>query len=351
MKIILTGVAGFIGFHLARHLLERGDEVIGIDNINKYYDIELKHSRLKELGIEINNSNETNNYHSSLFPRLNFYIADIANKNDILEIFDQNKPDAVCNIAAQAGVRYSIENPDVYIQSNIVGFFNLLEATRQSGIKNFCFSSSSSVYGLNNNYPFCEENHTDHPISLYAATKKANEMLAHSYSSLYNIATTGLRFFTVYGPWGRPDMAPMLFADAILRDKPIKLFNNGNMVRDFTYIDDVVAAILCVIDKPAKPSPNWDASSPNPSISSAPYRIYNVGNSNPIQLLDFIEAIETAMNKKAIKEFYPMQVGDVLITSADTNALFHEFQFKPQTELNLGIKKFTDWFLKYYSKR
>ena len=292
MKILVTGTAGFIGFHLAQKLLQRGDTVIGLDNINDYYDVNLKYARLNELGIDKNELEENKLTSSKTYPNHKFIKANLEDAQIINELFETQKFDAVCNLAAQAGVRYSIENPHAYIQSNVVGFMNILEACRNYNVKNLSYASSSSVYGLNKSQPFKTSDHTDHPVSLYAATKKSNEMMAHTYSHLYNISTTGLRFFTVYGPYGRPDMAPMLFADAILNNRAIKVFNHGNMSRDFTYVDDIVDGIIKIIDNPAKISDNFDPNNPSPDISSAPYRIYNIGNNSPVQLLDFIETLE-----------------------------------------------------------
>ncbi len=288
MKILVTGTAGFIGFHLAKKLLERGDEVVGLDNINDYYDVNLKYARLNELGINKDEISSNKLVSSKTFPKHKFIKMDLANTDEIYALFEKEKFDAVCNLAAQAGVRYSLENPHAYIDSNVKGFMNILEACRHNDVNNLAYASSSSVYGLNKSQPFKTSDHTDHPISLYAATKKSNEMMAHTYSHLYNISTTGLRFFTVYGPWGRPDMAPILFADAILNNRPIKVFNHGNMSRDFTYVGDVVDGIVKVIDNPAKTTEEFNPTNPNPSISSAPYRIYNIGNNAPVQLLDFI---------------------------------------------------------------
>jgi len=351
MKILVTGTAGFIGYHLALKLLQRGEDVIGLDNINDYYDVNLKYARLNELGIDKNGLFENNKLiQSKTYPKHKFVRMDLADTKSIYELFESEKFDAVCNLAAQAGVRYSIENPHAYIDSNIKGFMNILEACRHNDIKNLSYASSSSVYGLNKAQPFKTSDHTDHPVSLYAATKKSNEMMAHTYSHLYNISTTGLRFFTVYGPWGRPDMAPMLFADAILNDRAIKVFNHGNMSRDFTYIDDIVDGIIKVIDNPAKINENFDAQNPNPDISSAPYRIYNIGNNAPVQLLDFIETLENKIGIEAKKNFMDMQAGDVVSTYADTNDLINDFNYKPDTKLADGISEFVKWYRKFYEK-
>lgn len=350
MKILVTGTAGFIGFHLAKKLLERGDEVIGIDNINDYYDINLKYSRLNELGInkeEIKNNALTK---SSRFEKHSFAKTNLEDYEAINQLFKKQKFDSVCNLAGQAGVRYSIENPHSYIQSNIVGFLNILEACRHNNVNNLCYASSSSVYGLNKEQPFKTSDHTDHPVSLYAATKKSNEMMAHSYSHLYNIKTTGLRFFTVYGPWGRPDMAPMLFADAILNDRPIKVFNNGNMSRDFTYIDDIVDGIIKVIDNPSKSIEKNDNNNLSPENSTAPYKIYNIGNNAPVELVEFIETIEKSIGIKAKKNFMPMQDGDVVSTYADTQELNENLNYKSKTNLKDGISKFIQWYKSFYQK-
>ena len=348
MKILVTGTAGFIGFHLAQKLLQRGDTVIGLDNINDYYDVNLKYARLNELGIDKNELEENKLISSKTFPNHKFVKTNLENTQTINELFETQKFDAVCNLAAQAGVRYSIENPHAYIQSNVVGFMNILEACRNYNVKNLSYASSSSVYGLNKSQPFKTSDHTDHPVSLYAATKKSNEMMAHTYSHLYNISTTGLRFFTVYGPYGRPDMAPMLFADAILNDRTIKVFNHGNMSRDFTYVDDIVDGIIKIIDNPAKISNNYDPNNPSPDISSAPYRIYNIGNNSPVQLLDFIETLEESIGINAKKDFLPMQDGDVESTYADVKDLMRDFGYKPETNLKEGITHFVDWFKKFY---
>lgn len=348
MKILVTGTAGFIGYHLAKKLLERGDEVVGIDNINDYYDVNLKYARLSELGIRKNEVKENELLGSTTYPKHQFIKANLEDRETINKLFASEKFDAVCNLAAQAGVRYSLENPHAYIQSNVVGFLNILEACRNYGVKNLCYASSSSVYGLNKSQPFKTSDHTDHPISLYAATKKSNEMMAHTYAHLYNISCTGLRFFTVYGEMGRPDMAPMLFADAIFNDRPIKVFNHGNMSRDFTYVGDIVDGIVKVIDNPAKPSDKFDANNPDPSISNAPYRIYNIGNNSPVQLLDFIKTLEIAIGKEAVKNFMDMQDGDVVSTYADVSELINDFGYKPDTSLEVGIERFVKWYREFY---
>ena len=348
MKILITGAAGFIGYHLSKVLLERGDEVVGIDNINDYYDINLKYARLNEVGIS--DVKEGEKVISNTFENYTFIKMDIADTESMYKLFEEEKFDAVCNLAAQAGIRYSLENPHAYIESNVKGFMNVLEGCRNSGVNNLAFASSSSVYGLNTSQPFKTSDATDHQISIYAATKKANEMMAHTYAHLYGIQTTGLRFFTVYGPWGRPDMAPMLFADAILNDRAIKVFNHGKMSRDFTYIDDIVDGIVKVIDKPARADTTFDASHPNPSRSTAPYRIYNIGNNAPLSLMTFIETLEDTLEKKAEKNFMQMQDGDVVSTYADVNDLIAEFDYKPDTPLAKGVEHFVKWYKDFYKK-
>ena len=332
MKILVTGTAGFIGFHLAKKLLERGDEVIGLDNINDYYDVNLKYARLNELGIQREEVKEKNLVQSTTFLNHKFIKANLEDAKSMNKLFEEEKFDAVCNLAAQAGVRYSIENPHAYIQSNIVGFMNILEACRNYDVKNLAYASSSSVYGLNKSQPFKTTDKTDTPVSLYAATKKSNELMAHTYSHLYNIQTTGLRFFTVYGPWGRPDMAPMLFADAITSDRAINVFNHGKMSRDFTYIDDIVAGIIQVIDNPSD------------------FNVYNIGNNAPLSLMEFIETLEHALGKVSEKNYMPMQDGDVVSTYADVSGLMNDFGYKPNTQLVDGIGKFVTWYRKFYKE-
>ncbi len=348
MKILVTGSAGFIGFHLVKKLLERGDEVVGIDNINDYYDVNLKYGRLNELGIDKEAIVDNLPISSSKYDAHRFVKVDLSDKEEMDRLFKRECFDAVMNLAAQAGVRYSLENPHAYVESNIVGFLNILEGCRNHGVKNLAYASSSSVYGLNQSQPFKTTDKTEHQVSLYAATKKSNEMMAHTYAHLYGIQTTGLRFFTVYGPWGRPDMAPMLFTDAILNDRAIKVFNNGKMSRDFTYIDDIVDGIIKVIDKPAQVNEAWDAKNPEISSSSAPYRLYNIGNNAPLPLMTFIETIEEALAKKAQKNFMPMQDGDVVSTYADVSGLINEFAYKPDTKLKDGIEKFVLWYKEFY---
>ena len=346
MKILVTGTAGFIGYHLAKKLLERGDEVIGLDNINDYYDVELKYARLKQLGIDREDIIDDEVINSSTFKH-KFIKTDLVNSSIIDQLFELEQFDAVCHLAAQAGVRYSIENPRAYIDSNIVGFMNILEACRNYGVKNLSYASSSSVYGLNKSQPFKTTDGTNHPVSLYAATKKSNELMAHTYSHLYNISTTGLRFFTVYGPWGRPDMAPMLFADAITNNRAIKVFNHGNMSRDFTYIDDIVEGVIKIIDNPAQLDNSWSADNPMPNSSLAPYKIYNIGNNAPVKLMDFISEIENSLGRVAEKNFMEMQDGDVESTYADTSELIKVFNYKPYTPLDRGVKEFIQWFIAY----
>lgn len=335
MQILVTGAAGFIGYHLSEKLLARGDKVTGLDNLNDYYDVSLKEARLDRLKA-----------HSDF----NFVKADLRDREAIESLFQETQFDAVINLAAQAGVRYSLENPHAYIDSNIVGFTNILECCRHHNTGHLVYASSSSVYGMNSSMPFSVHDNVDHPISLYAASKKANELMAHTYSHLYKIPTTGLRFFTVYGPWGRPDMALFLFTEAILKGEPIKVFNNGKMQRDFTYIDDIVEGIIRVTDKPATPNPAWDAGSPDPGTSSAPYRLYNIGNNNPVSLMDFIEAIEKAIGKTAEKKLMPMQPGDVAATYANIDALVEAVDYHPGTPVQEGIDKFVAWYMEHMQK-
>ena len=352
MKILVTGTAGFIGFHLAKKLLERGDEVVGIDNINDYYDVNLKYGRLKELGVERSHCEKQSDeaIYSITYRNHKFYKMDLADREAMEQLFKTEKFDAVMNLAAQAGVRYSLENPHAYIQSNVVGFLNILEGCRNNGVKNLAFASSSSVYGLNESQPFKTTDKTEHQVSLYAATKKSNEMMAHTYAHLYGIHVTGLRFFTVYGPWGRPDMAPMLFTDAILNDRAIKVFNNGEMSRDFTYIDDIVDGVIKVIDKQSESNKEWNPKDPEISSSSAPYKIYNIGNNAPLPLMTFIETIEDALGKKAEKNYMPMQDGDVVSTYADVSGLINDFGYKPDTKLADGIGEFVKWYREFYGE-
>ncbi len=332
-KILLTGAAGFIGYHVAKQLLEQDYQVIGLDNINDYYDVNLKLSRL-------NNLNDHPNF---IFERI-----DIADKDKFFAFVELYKPSVVIHLAAQAGVRYSIENPGAYIESNLVGFANVLEVARNFEIEHLIYASSSSVYGANKKIPFSESDSVDHPVSLYAATKKSNELMAHTYSNLYNIPTTGLRFFTVYGPWGRPDMAYFSFTKAIFEGKAINVFNNGNMERDFTYIDDIVEGIIRLIDKPPVNNYNWDFNNPDPATSFAPYRVFNIGNNQPVKLLDFISVLENLIGKEAKKNFLPMQPGDVKTTYANIDRLQKLTGFKPHTSIEEGLEKFIVWYKNYY---
>ena len=333
MKILVTGSAGFIGSFLSQRLIERGDEVIGIDNHNDYYDSKLKDDRLNQF---IDNQNYIH------------FRCDISDKNKIDDIFKNNKPEKVVNLAAQAGVRYSMENPHSYVDSNIVGFTNILEACRYNDIKHLVYASSSSVYGANTVMPFSIHHNIDHPLSLYAASKKANELFAHTYSNLYNLPTTGLRFFTVYGPWGRPDRALFKFTKAILNGETIQVFNHGNHKRDFTYIDDIVEGVIRVLDKPAKSNKEWSSNNPDPGSSFAPWLIYNIGNNNPVELNDYISAIEKFTGIKAKKELLPLQPGDVPDTYADVADLEKYFDYKPSTKIDEGIKNFVNWYKDYY---
>jgi UDP-glucuronate 4-epimerase len=348
MKILITGTAGFIGYHLAKQLLERGDTVVGIDNLNDYYDVRLKYARLANTGIQVNTLAYGKPVESKKYPNYTFIKLDLLDKDQLEDTFEKNKFDAVCNLAAQAGVRYSLTNPDVYIDSNIKGFLNILECCRHFKINHLVYASSSSVYGLNKKMPFNEHDIADHPVSLYAASKKANEMMAHTYSHLFNLRTTGLRFFTVYGPWGRPDMALFIFTKAILEGNPIEVFNNGNMKRDFTYIDDIVDGIVHVIDQPAENNPEWDATNPDPATSNAPFRIFNIGRGAPVNLLDFVSEIEKRVHKKAIKIFRPMQEGDVAETCADVSNLDTVLNYKPKVSVPTGVARFIAWYKSFY---
>lgn len=349
MRILVTGAAGFIGSYVCRRLLERGDEVVGLDNINTYYSLELKYGRLETLGIARDSIDCSKSVPSRSFGNFRFVRMNLEDRQAMQGLFAEECFDKVVHLAAQAGVRYSIENPYAYIESNIDGFLNILEGCRRQKVKHLVYASSSSVYGLNGKVPFSEHDSIAHPVSLYAATKKSNELMAHAYSRLYELPVTGLRFFTVYGPWGRPDMSPFLFADAILNGRPIKVFNHGDMLRDFTYIDDIVEGVVRVVDRIPAGNPVWEAACPDPASSSAPYRIYNIGNSDPVRLMDFISAIEEACGRKAEKIFLPMQPGDVYQTNADTSALEEAVGFRPVTPLSEGIRKTIDWFRRFYN--
>lgn len=344
MKILITGTAGFIGFHLAKKLLERGDTVVGIDCINDYYDVNLKYARLAETGISRDAENWLTPVQSTIYPKYRFLRMKLEDTDAINRLFADEQFDKVCNLAAQAGVRYSLQNPQAYINANIVGFMNILEACRHNNVKHLAYASSSSVYGNNTKMPLSTSDNVDHPISLYAATKKSNELMAHTYSHLFGLPTTGLRFFTVYGPWGRPDMALFLFTKAILADEPIQVFNNGNMVRDFTYVDDIVEGVTRVIDNTPSESSHYGGV----KGGSPYYKIYNIGNSSPVQLLEFISAIEHHLGKKAIKEFLPMQPGDVARTEADVTDLMEDMGYKPDTAVSTGIGKFIEWYKNYF---
>jgi UDP-glucuronate 4-epimerase len=332
-KILVTGAAGFIGYHLSKYLLERDDQVIGLDNLNEYYDVNLKQNRLKQL---------------ISHPEFKFVKLDLADRFGMEALFDKGQFDKVVNLAAQAGVRYSLQNPHSYVDTNVVGFINLLEGCRHSEVKHLVFASSSSVYGANTEMPFSVQHNVDHPVSLYAATKKSNELMAHTYAHLYQLPCTGLRFFTVYGPWGRPDMAYFLFTKAILENKTIDVFNHGNMRRDFTYIDDIVEGVVRVLDRTAKSNPNWSGKAPDAASSKAPYRLYNIGNNQPVELMYFIETIEKALNMKAEKNLLPIQAGDVPETYADIDELLDDVDFKPSTPIEIGIQNFINWYREYY---
>ena len=333
MRVIVTGAAGFIGFHLCRRLLDRGDEVVGIDSVNAYYDVGLKEARLAQLEGR---------------DGFTFHRLDLADGDATAKVFADAKAEVVVNLAAQPGVRYSLVNPKAYIDSNLAGFTNVLEACRRHPVRHLVFASSSSVYGANTQMPYSVHDNVDHPLSLYAATKKANELLAHTYSHVFSIPVTGLRFFTVYGPWGRPDMALFLFTRAILADKPIDVFNHGRMQRDFTYIDDIVEGVVRVMDRPAVPNPEWSGDAPDPGSSRAPYRIYNIGNHQPVELRRFIEVIEATIGKKATLNLLPMQPGDVPATYADIDDLARDVGFAPSTPIETGIARFYDWYREYY---
>jgi UDP-glucuronate 4-epimerase len=333
MKVLVTGAAGFIGFHTARALVDRGDEVIGLDNLNSYYDVALKEARLAQL---------------SGRPAFTFHKLDLADRAAIERLFAETRPQRVAHLGAQAGVRYSIENPHAYVDANLVGMLHVLEGCRHNGVEHLVYASSSSVYGANTRMPFSVHDNVDHPLSLYAATKKANELMAHTYAHLYRLPVTGLRFFTVYGPWGRPDMALFLFTKKILAGEPIDIFNNGHHARDFTYIDDVVEGVLRTLDRLAAPNAAWKGDAPDPGTSTAPYRLYNIGNHEPVALMEFVRVLEEALGRKARKNFLPRQKGDVEVTFADVEALAADVGFVPRTPLAEGIRRFVDWYMKYY---
>jgi UDP-glucuronate 4-epimerase len=333
VKLLVTGAAGFIGFHTSRLLLERGDEVVGLDNLNAYYDPALKQARLEIL---------------TDYPQFRFVKADIADREAMEALFHAEKFQRVVHLAAQAGVRYSIENPHAYVHSNITGFLQVIEGCRRNRVEHLVYASTSSVYGANTNLPFTERQGADHPLTLYAATKRSNELMAHSYSSLYGLPTTGLRFFTVYGPWGRPDMALFLFTKNILAGLPIDVFNDGHHQRDFTYVDDIVKGMLAAVDHVATPDPAWDSDHPNPGTSCVPYRIYNIGNQTPVSLLRYIEVLEQCLGKKAQRNLLPMQLGDLPDTWADVEALTRDVGYRPGTDLETGVKQFVEWYLAYY---
>ncbi|MDD2898179.1 MAG: NAD-dependent epimerase [Desulfuromonadaceae bacterium] len=333
MRILVTGAAGFVGFHLSQRLLSQGVEVVGVDNLNDYYDVNLKRARLSQLEGRAG---------------FTFRTLDLADREAMTSLFSEINFSVVVNLGAQAGVRYSIKNPNAYIDSNLVGFGNVLEGCRHNNVKHLVYASSSSVYGANTKMPFSVHHNVDHPVSLYAATKKANELMAHTYSSLYNLPTTGLRFFTVYGPWGRPDMAYFSFTKAILEGKPIDVYNNGNMKRDFTYIDDIVEGLVRVIDRIPIPNSEWRSDNPDPGTSYAPYRIYNIGNNNPVELLRFIEVMEECLGKMAVKNYMPIQAGDVPATFADVDDLIRDVGFRPETSIEKGMGMFIEWYKGYY---
>ena len=348
MKALVTGSAGFIGYHLANRLVADGWEVVGLDSLNDYYQVSLKYDRLKSAGIAVDNMQYNRLYQSSSLKNYSFIQMLLEDKASLDTLFKTHQFHVVVNLAAQAGVRYSITNPAAYIESNIVGYANLLECCRDHQVKHLVYASSSSVYGLNETIPFNSNDAVDHPISLYAATKISNELMAHVYSHLYNLPTTGLRFFTVYGPWGRPDMAMFLFTKAIIEGKPVQVFNNGEMERDFTYIDDIVDGVVRVINNPPKGNPHWSGLNPLPSSSKAPYKLYNIGNSQPVKLIAFIDAIEKKLNKKAEKIMLPMQPGDVYKTYADISDLKTNLGYNPSTTVEEGVSNFIDWYLDYF---
>lgn len=333
MTTLVTGTAGFIGYHVAERLLARGDAVVGLDVLNDYYDVQLKEARLARLTPHANYCHER---------------VDLADRDEVQRVFDEHRPQRVVHLAAQAGVRFSVTNPSAYVDSNLVGFVNVLEGCRHGGIEHLVYASSSSVYGANTKLPFASRDRVDHPLSLYAASKKANELMAHTYAHLYGLPTTGLRFFTVYGPWGRPDMAMFIFTRAILAGEPIPVFNHGHMQRDFTYIDDVAEGVVRTLDRPAQPNPTWDSAAPDPATSRAPYRIYNIGNNHPVGLMRLLEILEGALGRQALKRFEPMQPGDVPATFADVDDLIHDIGFRPQTPIDVGVERFVTWYRDYH---
>ncbi|MEC8064035.1 MAG: NAD-dependent epimerase/dehydratase family protein [Pseudomonadota bacterium] len=351
MRILVTGVAGFIGFHVAKALVARGDTVLGIDNLNDYYDPKLKKARLRQLGIVDENFKNGKYMQSSRHPSFQFLKLDITLYKSLATVFENHHFDAVCHLAGQAGTYFSSKNPNACVSSNIVGFSNIIECVRQAGIKNFCYASSASVYGLNCSEALTTEHATNHPASLYAATKKSNELIAHAYSHQYGISTTGLRYFTVYGPWGRPDMAPMLFTQSILSGDPITLYNRGDMWRDLTYIDDVVESTIAILDKPATSNLNWDIKSPNQASSDAPYQIFNVGNNSPVRIGDFLSYLEKTLGIKANIHFKPVRKSDMIFTHADTSSLTQFIGKAPQTALSDGIAAFISWFKSYEAQQ
>lgn len=338
MKTLVTGIAGFIGFHVARKLLERGDMVVGIDSVNHYYDPKLKEARLAELEKIARTTNSG----------YEFIRGNLADTAFVESVFADQRFDRVIHLAAQPGVRYSLENPHAYVESNIVAFTNILEASRKNEVDHLTYASTSSVYGANTRMPFAEGDHADHPIQFYAATKRSNELMAHAYSHLYGLPTTGLRFFTVYGPWGRPDMAPWLFTSRIVEDRPIEVFNNGDHLRDFTFVEDIAEGVVKTSDRPAAGDPDWDSDQPDPATSSAPFRVFNIGNHEPVKLMDFIEAIEKAVGRKAKKNFKPMQMGDVHATFADISRLEKATGFRPHTPVEEGVRRFVEWYRDFY---
>ncbi len=333
MKYLVTGAAGFIGMHVSSALLDRGCDIVGYDNLNSYYSVQLKKDRLRQLEQRLG---------------FRFEEGDLVDRDKLSQLFAKERFDVVINLAAQAGVRYSLTNPHAYVESNLVGFVNILESCRHNQIKHLTYASSSSVYGSNTEMPFSVHHNVDHPLSLYAATKKANELMAHTYSHLYRLPTTGLRFFTVYGPWGRPDMALWLFTEAIVAGKSIDVFNNGQMKRDFTYIDDIVQGVVRVADRIPEANPNWNGSEPDPATSNAPYQIYNIGNNQPVQLMHLIETLEQSLGKKAVKNFLPMQAGDVMATYADVDDLTRDVGFRPSTAIEVGVDRFVKWYRDYH---